>query len=211
LIWLFRSIDLIGIINELRDERNVLGSSGAFTSFGAVLYPDGLVFNQQNDASKIVVGSLTHMRGILSIFKYGGEIRIGNNCYIGESTRIWSGEKIVIGNHVLIAHGVNIIDTTAHETEATERAERYADLVKNGPWINKGNVKTAPIVIEDYAWISFNAIILKGVRIGEGAIIGAGSVVTKDVSPYTLVAGNPAKIIKYLKEDFEKAGRENFA
>ncbi|MFN7691728.1 MAG: DapH/DapD/GlmU-related protein, partial [Bacteroidota bacterium] len=60
----------------------------------------------------------------------------------------------------------------------------------------KGNIASKPIVIHDKVWISFNAIILKGVTIGEGAVVAAGSVVTKDVAPYTMVAGNPAKFIK---------------
>jgi acetyltransferase-like isoleucine patch superfamily enzyme len=63
------------------------------------------------------------------------------------------------------------------------------------------NVDSAPIIIEDHVWISFNSIILKGVTIGKGAIIAAGSVVTKDVAPFTLVAGNPAKLIKHLQEN----------
>jgi acetyltransferase-like isoleucine patch superfamily enzyme len=61
------------------------------------------------------------------------------------------------------------------------------------------NIKMADIIIEDKVWIGFNVIILKGVKIGEGAVIGAGSVVTKDVPPYHIVAGNPAKIIKKIK------------
>ena len=55
------------------------------------------------------------------------------------------------------------------------------------------------MIIKDYAWISYNACILKGVTIGEGAIIGAGSVVTKDVPAWTVVAGNPAKIVRHIK------------
>ena len=58
-----------------------------------------------------------------------------------------------------------------------------------------------PIVIKDKAWIGFNSIILKGVTIGEGAIVGAGSVVTKDVPPYTIVAGNPARIVREIPEN----------
>ena len=58
-------------------------------------------------------------------------------------------------------------------------------------------IKSAPIVIKDKAWIGFNCIIMKGVTIGEGAVIGAGSVVTKDVPDYAVVGGNPAQIIKY--------------
>ena len=57
-----------------------------------------------------------------------------------------------------------------------------------------------PISIKNKAWIGFNSIILKGVTIGEGAIVGAGSVVTKDVPPYTIVAGNPARIIREIPE-----------
>ncbi|NVO02172.1 MAG: hypothetical protein HXX09_05670 [Bacteroidetes bacterium] len=62
----------------------------------------------------------------------------------------------------------------------------------------KENIITAPIIINDFVWINFNAIILKGVTIGEGAIIAAGAVVTKDVPPFTLVGGNPARVIKQL-------------
>ena len=60
-------------------------------------------------------------------------------------------------------------------------------------------VRSAPIVIEDRAWIGFNAIILKGVTIGEGSVVAAGAVVTKDVEPYTVVAGNPARVVKRLE------------
>jgi acetyltransferase-like isoleucine patch superfamily enzyme len=137
---------------------------------------------------------------MLNIFKYGGKIVIGENCYIGDHTRIWSGESVTIGNFVQISHNVNIIDTNAHELEAIERAERWLDLLRNGHWADKGNVLTAPIIIEDYAWISLNAVILKGVTIGKGAIVAAGAVVTKDVEPFTMVAGNPAQFIKTLPQ-----------
>jgi galactoside O-acetyltransferase len=61
-----------------------------------------------------------------------------------------------------------------------------------------------PVKIEDKVWIGFNSIILKGVTVGEGAIVGAGSVVTKDVPPYTIVAGNPARIIRELTPEERK-------
>lgn len=162
-------------------------------------YPETIVYNQQNNPSKITIGNDTHVRGTLLVFKYGGEINIGKNCYIGDNTRIWSGENISIGNHVLIAHQVNIVDTQAHEIDSMERSLRYEELIKNGSWSNKGNIQTSAIVIKDRAWISFNSIILKGVTIGEGAIVAAGSVVTKDVAPYTMVAGNPAVFVKNVK------------
>ncbi|MBC7888322.1 MAG: acyltransferase [Ferruginibacter sp.] len=153
----------------------------------------------QGDPSKIILGRGTHIRGHLNLFKYGGKITIGEDSYVGDHSRIWSGEEVKIGNHVQISHNVNIIDTSAHEFDAIERAERYIDMISNGPWVDQGNVQTAPVIIEDYAWISLNATILRGVTIGEGSIVAANSVVTKDVPPYTLVAGIPAKVVKHLQ------------
>lgn len=161
-------------------------------------YETAVVHNLQNDKSKIVIGENTHVRGELLIFKYGGEIKISNDCFIGDGTRIWSGELVSIGKDVLISHNVSIVDTSAHEIDHIERAKRYKELIANGPWETKGNIITSPIVIKDYAWISFGATILKGVTIGKGAIVAANSVVTKDVLDFTMVAGNPAKRIKNL-------------
>lgn len=72
-------------------------------------------------------------------------------------------------------------------------------MLKKGHPYENVNVKSEQIQIKDHAWISFNAIILKGVTIGKGAIVAAGAVVTKDVPDFTVVAGNPAKIVKYLE------------
>ncbi|CAO5002252.1 polysialic acid O-acetyltransferase [Microcystis aeruginosa NIES-2521] len=69
------------------------------------------------------------------------------------------------------------------------------NLIKDAKYLD---IKSAPVVIEDHVWIGFNVAILKRVTIGKVAIIGAGSVVTQDVEPFTVVAGNPAKIIKRL-------------
>lgn len=159
-------------------------------------YEQAVVFNLQNNISKIVIGEHSHIRGELLLFVFGGKITIGNNCYIGESTRIWSAEEINIGNNVLISHGCNIIDTNSHEINHLERAEGFINLVTKGHSKIQGNIITAPIIIEDYAWLSFGVSVLKGVRIGKGAIIAAGSVVTKDVPPFSIVAGNPARVIK---------------
>lgn len=151
-----------------------------------------------NKVDSIIIRNNCHIRGELLIFNYGGKIEIGENCYVGEGSKIWSGESIKIGNNVLISHNVNIIDTNSHEINHLERAQGYTNLIKEGHPKEKGSILTAPITIEDYAWISFNVTILKGVAIGKGAIVAAGSVVTKNVEPFTLVAGNPAKFIKKL-------------
>jgi len=187
--------DMLRIIGERQNLRNI---NYSITNNGASFYGESVVANGQDDKSKIIVGKGTHIRGILNIFKYGGKIVIGENCYLGDHSRIWSGDNITIGNNVLISHNVNIMDTNAHEIDAMERIERYVDLVQRGAWVDKGSISTAPIVIGDYVWIGFNSTVLKGVTIGEGAILAANSVVTKDVAPYTMVGGNPAKVIKTL-------------
>lgn len=131
-----------------------------------------------------------------------GYIKIGDGCYIGPSLLI-SRNSIEIGNHVTIAWGCTIYD---HDSHSLDYKERRTDIEREINNIRKGldfiidkdwsTVNSKPIVIKDDAWIGMNVIILKGVTIGRGAIVGAGSVVTKDVPDWSVVAGNPAKIIK---------------
>lgn len=155
------------------------------------------IVNMQNDPSKICIGDDTRICGELLVLIYGGKISIGDNCFVGDHSRIWSGDSVIIGNNVLISHDVNIIDTNSHEINITERVSAYKKLMKEGQPSEKGSIITKPIVIKDDAWINFNSIILKGVTIGKGAIVAAGSVVSKDVPDYSIVAGNPAKVVKY--------------
>jgi acetyltransferase-like isoleucine patch superfamily enzyme len=104
-------------------------------------------------------------------------LKIGSFSSIGDRTQIHCGKRVTIGNYVLIAWEVNIIENDYHSAGAKI------------PGIK-------PITIDDEVWVGAKAIITKGVRIGKGAIIAAGSVVTKNVPPFTLVGGNPAKIIR---------------
>jgi acetyltransferase-like isoleucine patch superfamily enzyme len=150
-------------------------------------------------ASRIEIGARTLVDGELLVHDYGGAISIGCACYIGAGTRIWSGESLRIGDHVFVAHNVTITDTNAHQIDADERARHYERTVVAARPFEKGSIETAPVVIGDHAWINFNVAILKGVTIGEGAIVGAGSVVTKDVPPYVLAAGNPARVVRELR------------
>jgi len=192
------------LLNAINDAERVARCNKQVTNNGAKFYPEAKVDNMSANAGNIIIGHNTHVRGELSTFKYGGKIAIGENCYIGELSKIRSGENIVIGNNVLISHNVNIADTSAHETDHLERAQAYIDLLKNGHPINKGSVQTAEVIIGDYVWINFNSIILRGVTIGEGSIIAAGSIVTKDVPPFVLVGGIPAKVIRHLKQSTQQ-------
>lgn len=111
-------------------------------------------------------------------------LQIGNNVGISGST-INVKNKVVIGDNVLIGSGCLISDTDSHPLNWKDRAE-------------KKEAARAAIVINRNAFIGARSIILKGVEIGEGAVVGAGSVVTKDIPPFTVACGNPARVVKSL-------------
>jgi len=161
---------------------------------GASMHRHSRVWNFQADKNSIAIGARSHILGELLVCAHGGSIRIGDACNIGEGSRIWSAASIAIGDRALISHGVNIHDTTSHSLSAASRHDHFISIIASGHPMVVDDV-SAPIVIEDDAWIGFNATILKGVTIGKGAVVGAASLVTKDVPAYTVVAGNPANPI----------------
>lgn len=167
-------------------ESNVKSPESVFSS-SAVLGPEGSVENHAKKADGIEVNDHSYIRGRLLTYGHGGRIKIGKWCYVGLNSEIWSMESITIGDRVLIAHGVNIHDGTAHSLDAQERHDHYKYILAQGhPVASPPGVFSAPIVIEDDVWISFGVTILKGVRIGKGSVIAAGSIVTEDVPPGTL-------------------------
>jgi acetyltransferase-like isoleucine patch superfamily enzyme len=172
---------------------------GCLLGEGACLHPAGRVENNQSRQGAIVVAAHTHILGQLVVLGHGGDIRIGESCFIGEHSRIWSANSITIGDRVLISHNVNIHDHNSHSASARNRHLHFNEIFGRGHPKILEDVASAPIVIEDDVWIGFNSTILKGVIIGRGAIVGAASVVTKDVAAYTIVAGNPARIIGQAK------------
>jgi len=151
----------------------------------------------------IDVGSESVINGNYIIENENGKIFIGNRTFIGGGLFI-SINEINIGNDVMFSWGCTVMDNDAHSLEWRNRVNDVKDWKKgleeeqNGKHKDWSNVNSAPIKICDKAWIGFNCIILKGITIGEGAVVAAGSVVTKNVAPYTLVAGNPARYIKDL-------------
>ncbi|NJN11913.1 MAG: acyltransferase [Richelia sp. RM2_1_2] len=157
------------------------------------------IVNILNDKRAIVIARYSTIRGEILTFGHGGKIEIGEWCYLGEGSRIWSAEKVKIGNKVLIAHNTNIYDTNSHPLNSRERHEHFMVISKSGHPKNISCIKSSPVIIEDDVWIGCDSVILKGVTIGQASIIAAGSVVTKNVPPNTLVAGNPAKIIHSIE------------
>jgi len=174
---------------------------------GVCFRASAMVHNPTGDTSRIRLGRYAFVLGDLVVHDYGGRIEIGEYSYVGINTRIFSGDLVKIGRFVLIAHNVTITDTNAHELSALERAEYLLRTEVNRQPFLKTTIKTAPVEIGDHAWLNFDVGVLRGVTIGEGAIIGAGSLVTKDVPPYVLAAGNPARVIRDLPRDLDLAGR----
>lgn len=178
--------------------KHIKYSSQSIIGKDSKYHAESSLHNLAHQKNKIQIGNNTHIRGELLVWPYSQGIIIGDYCYVGKNSIIWSGEQIIIGNNVLISHNVTIIDSDSHEIDHKERAESYKKLLEQGHSMSVGTVKTSPIIIEDYAWLSYGVSVLKGVTIGRGSIVAAGSVVTNDVQPFTIVAGNPARLIKTL-------------
>lgn len=153
---------------------------------GAVLMPESQIDNFSGDPNRISIGQHSYIRGRLLTFGHGGAISIGDWCYVGVRSEIWSSQSIAIGDRVLIAHDVNIHDGTAHSTDPLERHQHFRHILENGHPKSSTDIPgvySTPVVIEDDVWISFGVTILRGVRIGKGSVIAAGSIVTHDVPP----------------------------
>ena len=120
------------------------------------------------------------------------KIRIGKNCSFGDFAHITAINEIIIGNNVLTGRWVTITDN-GHGNSTLENL--------NLPPIKRKLYSKGPVIIGNNVWIGDKATILPGVTIGEGSIVGANTVVTKDVPPYSVIGGNPAEIIKRLSFD----------
>lgn len=139
----------------------------------------GLVFGD-----KVTIGNYAIIR---PTNLYGGEagvgLKVGNNSSIGPYSYIGCSGYIEIGDNVMMSPRVSIYSEN-HNFSETDR-----------PMIEQG-VTRSFVIIEDDCWIAANAVILAGVTVGKGSVIAAGSIVTKDVPPYSIVGGNPARMIK---------------
>jgi len=165
----------------------------------AVIETEGSIQNLSGKKDAVHVGKMSHVRGELLIFEQGGRIDIGDYCFIGAGTRIWSAAEVRVGNRVLISHNVNIHDNISHPLDAEERHLDFLHIFDK-QLAARPDLRAEAIEIGDDAWIGFNVSILKGVKIGKGAVIGACAVITRDVPDYAVVVGKAdINIVKYLK------------
>lgn len=153
----------------------------------AYVSPDARIIPSSR-GTRIVIGAHTQIYEFVLIKPVGGsgDVIIGEHCYINPFSCLYSGNGIRFGNYVLIAPGCMIVPTN------------HAATRRDIPIRHQGFMPTrGGVVIEDDAWIGANSTILDGAHIGKGAIVAAGSVVTGHVEPYAIVAGTPAKFIRW--------------
>ena len=148
----------------------------------------------------LTIGNQSIIEGNIIFERPNAQISIGNRTFVGGSSII-AATQINFGSDILVAWGCTFVD---HDSHAIMFDDRKNDVIN---WaIGKKDwtkVDSQPIVVKNKAWIGFNSIILKGITIGEGAIVAAGSVVTKDVPAYSIVAGNPARVVRLINNETE--------
>lgn len=129
-----------------------------------------------DEGSKLISSNFSFMYGCDVILFRNSELRLGNNSFVNCDCKIRCHDLITIGDNCAISHDVTIMDGDGHTFE--------------------NHKESLPVVIGNHVWIGTRAIILKGVTIGDGAVVASGSLVNKNVPPNSFVGGVPAKIIK---------------
>ena len=168
------------------------------------------LYNPEKEKIYLKLGNNSIISCKITFESKEGEVIVGNNSFLGSSHLICRN-KIIIEDNVFMAWGCTIYDHNSHSLDYRDREndilQQLEDLNNGENFVKNKNwdvVDSKPIIIKSNSWIGMNCIILKGVTIGEGAIVGAGSVVTKNIADWTVVAGNPARVIKTLPENLRK-------
>jgi acetyltransferase-like isoleucine patch superfamily enzyme len=181
LAWLARNLGTRGDNLQLDSGVRLESAARIHLADGARLGRHALL--RANTQREIRIGADTSVLEQCLLTANEGHIHIGARSWLGAGTYLYGNGNITIGNDVLIAARCSL-NTVSHNHAALDQP------------INNQGINVAPIHIEDDVWIGLHAVILQGVTIGRGAIVGAGSLVNKDVPAYSIVAGTPARIVR---------------
>lgn len=149
--------------------------------------------SRQEDA--LLIGANCTMDGVHFALGAEGRVRIGDYCYFTNAVLLCELE-LRIGSYVVIGWNTTIADTDFHPLDPAERVRDAIACSPLGKGLSRPALERNPVIIEDDVWIGPNATLLKGVRIGAGAFIEAGALVTRDVPAGARVLGNPARVIE---------------
>jgi galactoside O-acetyltransferase len=186
----------------------------------------GMLFTvrPEHQVVNLTIDEGSHVYSMFNFLRPDAKISIGKRCQLGNVNFV-SAKEITVGDDVLMAWGINILDSNHHSLYWEERKNdvqrcREDYITSNGRSIGASmdwdTIDCRKVVIKDKVWLGFNVSILKGVTIGEGAIIAPGSMVTRDVRPWTMGGGNPFRHIKEIPRSrpvnvnrFSKSGLGN--
>lgn len=167
---------------RLQAVRFLLRNRGKMGKVGSALKIRGDIRLRASTEGTVTIGDNVELVGTLgrsTFFKVGGTLEIADEVFINRGCEIYATTDVTLGYDATLAPGIVIRDSDMHA-------------------VGGGTVQRDAVKIDPGAWIGTRSIVLKGVTVGKNAVVGAGSVVTRDVPPETVVAGNPAEVVREL-------------